>query len=121
VVAAQVAELRLGERFCGPAATANGGYACGTIAELLSGGVEVTLRHPPRLDRRLRLRVGDGGATVHDDDGELVAEAHPATSRSPCPRRLGRHRPARAAGRADPQADPGGSCARCFGPSRPAG
>jgi hypothetical protein len=27
VVAAQLAELRLGERFCGPPATANGGYA----------------------------------------------------------------------------------------------
>jgi hypothetical protein len=40
VVAAQVAELRLEERFCGPPATANGGYACGAIAELL-GGVEV--------------------------------------------------------------------------------
>ena len=78
MVAAQVAELRLGERFCGPPATANGGYACGAIAELLGGGVEVTLRRPPPLGRPLRLRVGDGGAVVHLGD-ELVAEAHPAT------------------------------------------
>ena len=70
MVAAQVAELHLEERFCGPPATANGGYACGAIAELL-GGVEVTRR-------RRRLRVGDGGALVHDGD-ELVAEAPPAT------------------------------------------
>jgi hypothetical protein len=39
VVAAKVAELRLGERFCGPPASANGGYACGAIAELLGGGL----------------------------------------------------------------------------------
>jgi hypothetical protein len=81
VVAAQVAELRLGERFCGPPASANGGYACGAIAELLGGGVEVTLRRPPPLGRPLRLRVGqdgDGTAVVYDG-GELVAEAHPTT------------------------------------------
>jgi len=78
MLATQVAELRLEERFCGPPATANGGYACGIIAELLGGDVEVTLRRPPPLDRPLRLRVGDGGATVHDRD-ELVAEAQPAT------------------------------------------
>jgi hypothetical protein len=78
VVVAQVAELRLGERFCGPAASANGGYACGAIAELLGGGVEVTLRRPPPLGRPPRLRVGDGGALVDDGD-ELIDEAQPAT------------------------------------------
>jgi hypothetical protein len=78
VVAARVAELRLGERFCGPPATANGGYACGAIAEQLGGGVEVTLRRPPPLGRPLPVRVGDGGAVVLDGD-ELVAEAFPAT------------------------------------------
>jgi hypothetical protein len=72
-------ELRLGERFCGPPGSANGGYACGAIAELLGGGVEVTLRRPPPLGRSLRLRPRDGGgALVHDGD-ELVAEARPAT------------------------------------------
>jgi hypothetical protein len=78
VVAAQVAELRLGERFCGPPASANGGYACGAIAELLGDEVEVTLRRPLPLGRPLRLRVGDGGAVVLDGD-ELVADARPAT------------------------------------------
>jgi hypothetical protein len=71
-------ELRLGERFRGPPGSANGGYACGSIAELLGGGVEVTLRRPPPLGRSLRLRRRDGGAVVHDGD-ELVAEARPAT------------------------------------------
>jgi hypothetical protein len=78
MLATQVTELRLGGRFCGPPATANGGYACGTIAELLGGDVEVTLRRPPPLGRPLRLRVGGGGAVAHDGE-QLVAEAHPAT------------------------------------------
>jgi hypothetical protein len=81
MVVAQLAELRLGERFCGPPATANGGYACGAIAELLGGGVEVTLRRPPPLSRPLRLLRADdrdGTAVVLDGD-ELVAEARPAT------------------------------------------
>jgi hypothetical protein len=55
VVAAHVAELRLGERYCGPPAS-SGGDACGTIAGLLGGGAEVTLRRPPPLGRLLRLR-----------------------------------------------------------------
>jgi hypothetical protein len=80
-MAATSTELRLGERFCGPPATANGGYARGTIAGLLGGGVELTLRRPPPLGRPLRLRADDrdgSGATVHHSD-QLLAEAHPAT------------------------------------------
>jgi hypothetical protein len=76
VVAAQVAGLRLGERFCGPPATANGGYACGAIAELLSGGVEVTLRRPPPLGRPLRLQVGEAAS--------LSPRPARPRSRSPC-------------------------------------
>jgi hypothetical protein len=59
VVAIRVAELNLGEQLCGPPATANGGYACGAIAELLGGGPEVTLRRPPPLGRPLRLLWAD--------------------------------------------------------------
>jgi hypothetical protein len=73
VVAAQVAELRLEERFCGPPASANGGYACGAIAELL------------------------GGALVHHGY-EFVAEAPPATvglalPATASPTEAPRHRP----------------------------
>jgi hypothetical protein len=78
VLATYAAELLLGERFNGPPASANGGYACGAIAELLGGEVEVTLRRPPPLSRPLGLRAGNGGAVVLDGD-ELIAEARPAT------------------------------------------
>jgi hypothetical protein len=80
VVMARVTEVTIAERFCGPPGSANGGYACGSIAGMLGGqgDMEVTLRRPPPLERPLRLRVVDAGATVHDGD-HLVAEARPAT------------------------------------------
>jgi hypothetical protein len=127
VVAAQVAGLRLGERFCGPPASANGGYACGSIAGLLGGGVEVTLRHPPPLGRPLRLRVGDGGAVVHDggavvhDGGEFVAEAHPATVGLAVPGTASPAQARAAAGRSPLfQGHPFPTCFTC-GPDRAAG
>jgi len=120
VVAAQLAELRLGGRFCGPAASANGGYTCGAIAELLGGEVEVTLRRPPPLDRPLRLRVGDAGATVRDGD-ELVAEAHPATVALAVPGTAALAEARRAAGRYPLfQGHPFPTCFTC-GPDRGAG
>ncbi len=62
-------------RFRGPPDSANGGYACGAIAGLLDGPVEVTLHRPPPLDTSLDvLRTADGQIEVHDQHG-LVAEA----------------------------------------------
>ena len=76
MVVALVAGLRLAERFCGPAASANGGYACGAIAELLGDGVEVTLRRPQPLGRLLRLQVGEAAS--------LSPRSARPRSRSPC-------------------------------------
>lgn len=42
-------------RFRGPPNSANGGYACGIVAEALGGDVEVTLLAPPPLDRPLSI------------------------------------------------------------------
>ena len=66
-------------RFNGPHASANGGYTCGRIAALLGGGVEVTLRSPPPLERPLAVeRDGDGLRIL---DGEtLVADALPGSA-----------------------------------------
>lgn len=64
-------------RFRGPEASANGGYTCGTIAELVDAPVvEVTLRRPPPLDVAMTVeRDGDTLRIVHA--GEVVAEAQP--------------------------------------------
>lgn len=74
-------------RFNGPPSSANGGYACGVLAEALGGdrpasgddAVAVTLRQPPPLDTPLdRVRREDGGAALLRD-GALVAEAASAS------------------------------------------
>jgi hypothetical protein len=75
-------ELRLARRFRGPPGAANGGFACGSLAALLGGAAEVTLRRPLPLERPLGVRH-DGGDTVlleddsADDGRRLLAEARP--------------------------------------------
>ena len=71
--------LTIDGRFNGPDGSANGGYTCGRIAALLGGGVEVTLRSPPPLERPLAVeRDGDGLRIL---DGEtLVADALPGSA-----------------------------------------
>ena len=65
-------------RFRGPERSANGGYTCGTLAELVDADVvEVTLRKPPPLDVEMPVER-DGGAVRVLYDGELVAEARPS-------------------------------------------
>jgi hypothetical protein len=62
-------------RFNGPPHSANGGYTCGLVAEILGGAAEVTLRRPPPLGRELETQVHLDGETVDVRDGEaLVAE-----------------------------------------------
>jgi hypothetical protein len=73
-----VVEVTFPHRYRGPLTSANGGYACGRLAEFVEAGeVEVTLRLPPPLDRT--LAVERDGEAVRLLDGEaLVAEARPA-------------------------------------------
>jgi hypothetical protein len=73
-----VAELRVPARFCGPPGVANGGFASGSLAALLGGAAEVTLRRPVPLDRPLPVRGNGDGTMVVEDDGVLLAEAGPA-------------------------------------------
>ncbi len=66
-------------RFRGPLTSANGGYACGRLAEHVpADSVEVTLRLPPPLERPLDVRV-DGETAVLLDGDSVVAEAREAT------------------------------------------
>jgi hypothetical protein len=68
-------------RFRGPPDSANGGYACGTVAAHVEGApaVEATLRSPPPLDTPLSLEPVDGGVELRDGS-TLVAEARSASA-----------------------------------------
>lgn len=66
------------ERFCGPADSANGGYACAMTAGSLEGAAEVTLRVPPPLGRELSVEREDGRVSLLDGD-VVIAEGRTAT------------------------------------------
>jgi hypothetical protein len=64
-------------RFNGPPGSANGGYTCGRVAQLMGAEeVEVSLRTPPPLERPLEV-VRDGERVELRDGDSLVAEAEP--------------------------------------------
>lgn len=70
--------MRIPARFNGPPGSANGGYTCGRVAELVGAeAVEVSLRAPPPLDRELEV-VRDGERVELRDADTLVAEGRPA-------------------------------------------
>jgi hypothetical protein len=63
-------------RFCGPAASGNGGWTSGALAARVGAPtVRVSLRRPPPLDVPMPVSVDDGGATVASYDGQAVAVA----------------------------------------------
>lgn len=66
--------IEVASRFNGPLDSGNGGYSAGLLAQQLSGPVEVSLRSPVPLDKRMRVsRDGDVARLLHDD--HLIAEA----------------------------------------------
>jgi hypothetical protein len=66
--------LTIAARFNGPPESANGGYTCGLLAEIVGEPLEVSLRKPPPLGRALDVeRTGDGVQLRYGDD--VVAEA----------------------------------------------
>ncbi len=77
-------ELTIDARFNGPPGSANGGYTCGLLAELVGGPAEVTLRRPPPLGRPLEVSADDGTFRLLDGDA-LVAEATRAELTLPIP------------------------------------
>ena len=69
--------LTIPGRFNGPAQSANGGYTCGRVAELLETDVaSVSLRVPPPLERALDVVHGDERVELRDG-ATLVAEGAP--------------------------------------------
>lgn len=69
--------VRIARRFCGPPDSGNGGYSSGTLASLLPGACECTLRKPIPLERDLQTEVSDRTARLLDG-AELIIEAVPA-------------------------------------------
>ena len=70
--------LTIPARFNGPPGSANGGYTCGRVAQLVDAEeVEVSLRKPPPLERPLEV-VRDGERVELRDGDTLVAEGGPA-------------------------------------------
>jgi len=66
--------IRIARRFCGPPDSGNGGYSSGTLASLLPGACECTLRKPIPLERDLRTDISDRKALLLDG-AELIIEA----------------------------------------------
>jgi hypothetical protein len=65
-------------RFNGPPASANGGYACGLVAEAVGSSATVRLAQPPPLDMPLTRRRDETG-TVHLLHGRsMLAEGRAA-------------------------------------------
>ena len=68
--------LVLDPRFNGPPSSANGGYACGAIGELVDGPAEVTLLAPPPLGQPLGIQFPpDGGVVVNGPHAVTIARA----------------------------------------------
>lgn len=69
-------DIIIDTRFCGPRASANGGYAAGLFARGIEGPAEVTLVAPPPLDAPIMLRETEGGfVALHGDT--LLARVKP--------------------------------------------
>lgn len=78
-------ELTIGERFCGPRDSGNGGWTAGSLAGLIDHDcpedrseswptIEVTLRQPPPLEAAMRVGTEDG-VTTASFGGSVVASA----------------------------------------------
>jgi hypothetical protein len=65
--------LTIARRFCGPAASANGGYFCGLVAAFARESVTVRLARPPPLETALSIEYANGWPFVRH--GEHVVAA----------------------------------------------
>lgn len=70
--------LVIAPRFCGPPASANGGYFAGMVAALAPQSVTVRLLKPPPLATPLRVEDGADGALRVLEGAQVIGEAHPA-------------------------------------------
>lgn len=70
----ELRDLTIARRFCGPPNSANGGYACGLLAQHIDGPAVVRLKAPPPLETRLQVE-SDGETAVLRHGSSVIAEA----------------------------------------------
>ena len=70
--------ITIDRRFCGPKASANGGYAAGRFASVIDGPAEVTLNAPTPFDTPIAFRDGGSGAIAAVCGGVEIALIKPA-------------------------------------------
>ena len=71
--------VTIDRRFNGPPDSAQGGYACGVVAERIhSASAAVSLRAPPPLDRPLEVRRDPDGSVALYDGETRIADGAPA-------------------------------------------
>lgn len=70
--------VTIAPRYCGPPGTANGGYACGMLAQHADTTVRVRLEQPVPLGAALQVQHLPGGLLELRHDGRRIAAAEPA-------------------------------------------
>lgn len=71
-------QINISSRFCGPIDSANGGYTCGILSNAIEGTAEVTLRHPPPINKVMEIRQEEKNYFVLYGQDRVIAEAKPA-------------------------------------------
>ena len=71
-------QINISSRFCGPIDSANGGYTCGILSNAIEGTAEVTLRHPPPINKVMEIKQEEENYFVLYDQDRVIAEAKPA-------------------------------------------
>jgi hypothetical protein len=77
--------VTIAPRFCGPPGSANGGYACGLLAQHADTTVRVRLEKPVPLGAALQVHKLPGSVLELRHDGQRIALAEPDTLDMPVP------------------------------------
>ena len=116
--------LSVAARYCGPPASANGGYVCGLVADAIGQLVTVRLLKPPPLDTAMTLHAADDGTWFVEHESQRIVEARPASLDALVPPATVTFADALEASRGAPWSDPSQHpCPGCFvcGPLRAQG
>jgi hypothetical protein len=73
-----VSKIVIGQQFCGPPNSGNGGYVCGVLARDIDGPATSVLRAPVPLDVDLDLQLDGAAVLMTNAEGALVGKGEPA-------------------------------------------